>query len=458
MRLLRANEMTSTSSEIGHREEASSYFMRFVFHKLAIGGLLLVYFLILSVLYEKYISPIFGYRGFTIDRSPYKFGLSLIIIMLASTAISVNKKPSSMILYFYVIFMLIPQMSFAYNSNGYTQVVLYSTFAFFILYAFSHAPMRWVHVKHVNFGKFEKYMYVFIFSVLCYTVYKLGFDHFSFGLDDVYIRREILEQRYDKILANSIGLCFVFIIFISVIKSKSTSIQVIIPILLGLVFFGLTGHKRFAVIPISCVIIYRLVSLDTKYAYYAIIGSILLTGMYYIIFDMEYINVMENYKALFFTMFFTRTLSIPAQLNDLYYDFFSQNGYLFWSYSKIGLGFFQYDFDWTPAQLIGRHMFTEGSANTGMIGSGYMNAGVAGVAIYAVVAGLTLAFVDKVAELRGNRALYTMLALPSFVIIFTTSDLPNVYFSQGFGVILLMMWVFRIGDEPSGKERHKSAR
>ncbi len=103
-------------------------------------------------------------------------------------------------------------------------------------------------------------------------------------------------------------------------------------------------------------------------------------------------------------------------------------------------------------------MFTEGSANTGMIGSGYMNAGAAGVAIYAVIAGLTLAFVDKVAELRGNRALYTMLALPSFVIIFTTSDLPNVYFSQGFGVILLMMWLFRIGDEPKGQEHRKSAK
>ncbi len=270
--------------------------MRFVFHKLAIGGLLLVYFLVLSVLYEKYISPIFGYRGFTIDRSPYKFGLSVIIIMLASTVISVNKKPSSMILYFYVIFMLIPQMSFAYNSNGYSQVVLYSTSAFFTLYAFSHAPMGWVNVKHIDFGKFEKYMYVFIFSILCYTVYKLGFDHFSFRIDDVYIRREILEQRYDKILANSIGLCLVFIIFISVIKSKSTSIQVVIPILLGLIFFGLTGHKRFAVIPISCVIIYRLVSLDPKYAYYAIIGSILLTGVYYILFDMEYINVLEITK------------------------------------------------------------------------------------------------------------------------------------------------------------------
>ncbi|MEM8647262.1 MAG: hypothetical protein AAGF86_13080, partial [Pseudomonadota bacterium] len=92
---------------------------------------------------------------------------------------------------------------------------------------------------------------------------------------------------------------------------------------------------------------------------------------------------------------------------------------------------------------------TTGSANTGLVGSGYMNAGTAGVVIYAAIAGLTLAFVDKIAEMRGNRALCTMLVLPSFVIIFTTSDLPNVYFTQGFGLILLMLWLFRIDDQPS---------
>ncbi len=81
-----------------------------------------------------------------------------------------------------------------------------------------------------------------------------------------------------------------------------------------------------------------------------------------------------------------------------------------------------------------------------------MNAGTAGVVLYAMIAGVTMAFVDRIAELRGNRALYTMLALPSFLIIFTSSDLPTVYFSQGFAVILLMMWLFQIDDQstPSG--------
>lgn len=450
--------MSLTTAEMSRREPQSSYFMRFVFHKVAIGTLLIAYFLVLSVLYEKYISPIYGYRGFTIDRSPYKFWLAIFSIVLVSVLLNVNKKPSSMILFFYVILMLVPQMSFGYNSNGYTQVMLYAAFGFFVLYAFSYMPMRFVQLKSLDFGRWEKYLYIYIGLVMCYTVYRLGYDFFSFRIDDIYIRREILEQRYDKLLSNAIGLCFVFIIFLSIIKSRTLSIQVVLPLLLGLIFFGLTGHKRFVLIPIFCVAIYRLVSLDPKYAFYAVILSILSIGAYYIIFTMEYVNVWQNYNALFFTIFFTRTLSIPAQLNDLYYDFFSQNGFLYWSYSKIGLGFFQYDFNWTPAQLIGRHMFTEGNANTGMIGSGYMNAGTFGVAVYATVAGLTLAFVDRISELRGNRTLYTMLALPSFVIIFTSSDLPNVYFSQGFGVILLMMWLFRFENMPTEKVAGRTVR
>ncbi len=116
--------MSSTTADLKHREDSSTYFMTFVFHKVAIGALLIVYFLVLSVLYEKYISPIYGYRGFTIDRSPYKFGLAIFTIIVVSLAFNVNNKASSMILFFYIILMLIPQLSFGYNSNGYSYVMI----------------------------------------------------------------------------------------------------------------------------------------------------------------------------------------------------------------------------------------------------------------------------------------------------------------------------------------------
>ncbi|MEM8686264.1 MAG: hypothetical protein AAGF81_02980 [Pseudomonadota bacterium] len=429
-------------------EGASSFFMGFVFNKFAIAALLSVYFLVLSVLYEKYISPIFGYRGFTIDRDVHKLGIALITIIVVSLFITVNKKPSSMIMFFYVILLLVPQLSFTYNSGGYIEVVVLAVIAYFVMYFCARIPVYVPNLRNVKFSTYEKVIYAFVFTVLVYAVYTLGYDHFSFKISDVYVRRALLEERYDKFLSGSIGLGFIFIVFLSIINISKNSLQVFIPLALGIIFFGLTGHKKFAILPIACVAIYKVVAQESKFGFYAVILAFIALGMYYIVRTIEYTNVMQNYEALFFTMFFARVLSIPAQLNDFYYDFFSKNGFLFWSYSKIGLGMFQYDFNWTPAQLVGRHMFTTGSANTGLVGSGYMNAGSAGVVIYAVIAGLTLAFVDKIAEMRGTRALCTMLVLPSFVIIFTTSDLPNVYFSQGFGLILLMLWLFRIDDQP----------
>ena len=440
--------MTATNASLAHREETSSFFMTFVFHKLVIGALLIFYFLILSVLYEMYISPIFGYRGFTIDRNPYVFWVSIVTIGFVSAVFRVSAKPSSMILYFYVLFMLIPQLSYTYNSNGHPYVATLSGMVFFILYFSAKMPMEIVGIREISFEKFEKLIYLFLIFVVGYAFYRLGYDQFGLKIDEVYKRREILELRYDRVLSISIGLSFILIVFLSIVKSAEFSLKIFIPLAIGLLLFGMTGHKKFALVPIACVIIYRMISLSPKYSFYFVTGSILLAALYYIFFGLEFVNVLENYKAMFFTMFFTRTLSIPAQLNDLYFDFFSNNGFLFWSYSKVGLGFFQYDFDWSPAQLVGFHMFTKGSANTGLIGSGYMNAGTVGVVIYAMIAGVTMAFVDRIAKLRGNRALYTMLALPSFLIIFTSSDLPNVYFSQGFGVILLMMWLFQIHGQP----------
>lgn len=450
--------MTATNASLGHHEETSSFFMTFVFHKLVIGALLISYFLILSVLYEMYISPIFGYRGFTIDRNPYVFWVSIVTIACVSAVFRVSGKPSSMILYFYVLFMLIPQLSYTYNSNGHPYVATMSGIVFFILYLSSKLPMEMVRTREISFEKFEKLIYLFLIFVVAYSFYRLGHDQFSLRIDEVYKRREILEQRYDRVLSISIGLSFIMIVFLSIVKSAELSLKIFIPLATGLLLFGMTGHKKFALVPIACVVIYRMISLSPKYSFYIVTGSILAAALYYIFFGLEFVNVLENYKAMFFTMFFTRTLSIPAQLNDLYFDFFSNNGFLFWSYSKVGLGFFQYDFDWSPAQLVGFHMFTKGSANTGIIGSGYMNAGTAGVVIYAIIAGMTMAFVDRIAKLRGNRALYTMLALPSFLIIFTSSDLPNVYFSQGFGVILLMMWVFQIDVQPKAQSGGQPAK
>ncbi len=443
--------MSANSPSISQPGGASSFFMGFVFNKFAIAALLSVYFLVLSVLYEKYISPIFGYRGFSIDRDVHKLGVAIITIISVSLFVPVNRKPSSMIMYFYVILLLVPQLTFTYNSGGHIEVVFLAVVAFFVMYGFARVPVYVPNVKNIKFAVYEKVIYAFVFTVLVYAVYTLGYDHFSFSISDVYVRRALLEERYDKFLSSTIGLSFIFIVFLSIVNVSRNSLQVIIPICLGVIFFGLTGHKKFAILPIACVAIYKLVALESKFGFYAITLAFIALGTYYIVRTMEYFNVLENYEALFFMMFFARVLSIPAQLNDFYYDFFSKNGFLLWSYSKIGLGMFQYDFDWTPAQLVGRHMFTTGNANTGLVGSGYMNAGTAGVVIYAAIAGLTLAFVDKIAKMRGNRALCTMLVLPSFVIIFTTSDLPNVYFSQGFGLILFMLWLFRIDDQ-SGQD------
>ena len=74
-------------------------------------------------------------------------------------------------------------------------------------------------------------------------------------------------------------------------------------------------------------------------------------------------------------------------LNHYYMLFADQFGFLNWSYSKVGLGLFEYSDTVSPTEAVGYYLTgnEQNSANTGMIGFGFLNAGHAGVAVYLAV-------------------------------------------------------------------------
>jgi len=104
-----------------------------------------------------------------------------------------------------------------------------------------------------------------------------------------------------------------------------------------------------------------------------------------------------------------RVFFLPAQLNFMYYDFFSRNEWVWFSNSKLTFGLADYPYDLPVTHLIGREYFDSESmgANTGWFGSGYMQAGFAGILLYAAVIAAVFRYVDECAPLSGKQALLT---------------------------------------------------
>ena len=152
------------------------------------------------------------------------------------------------------------------------------------------------------------------------------------------------------------------------------------------------------------------------------------------------------------TLGLRRIIFVPALLAFNYYDFFSQHSFVYWSHSKITLGLLPYKYELDIAHLIGLHYFGNPAtgANTGWIGSGYANAGTAGMVVYASIIGTVFLFLDAYTKFHDERILISIFIAPLLAIM-VSSDLPTAILTHGALIGLLLLTFFRTRRFPMGQ-------
>jgi hypothetical protein len=143
-----------------------------------------------------------------------------------------------------------------------------------------------------------------------------------------------------------------------------------------------------------------------------------------------------------------RVFFTPAHLNYMYYDFFSKNEWVLFSNSKLTLGLLDYPYPLDGSYMIGDAYFgnDQMSANTGWFGSGYMQAGFAGVLLYALIIGAVFKYIDECARRSGEQALITASVIVPVVVLVTSSDLPTAFVTHGLYINLLLIACFHNED------------
>lgn len=133
-----------------------------------------------------------------------------------------------------------------------------------------------------------------------------------------------------------------------------------------------------------------------------------------------------------------RVIFVPALLNFEYRDLIDSGPFVWWSDSKLSLGFFDYPYPASVPYLVGAQIgMPFAHANAGWIGSGYMHAGASGVLLYALLIGLLLAVLnDRLGTPRDRFG--AMAFFVSFLWIFMSSDPPAVMLTHGMllGIVL----------------------
>jgi hypothetical protein len=398
-------------------------------------ALIALYFA-LAKTYTEFLQPLYAYEHFKRHYVPTREVESLIVLSVAAAIMPTNfRRPSDLFMSFAVVLTLVPTaMMYTHAGLGLeTAVVTYVGLAVIFLAREVPIPFRvWPAQGIVTLTPLTCLSLLGVVT----AAYHLGFASFSLDLVDVYGRRAIADSKLTGISRYIVSFAEQGNLLATIMSFWCRRwVSLVVNVTAGFLFFGLIGNKGLfygIFFFVTLIIVMR-----SRFSLILIVSCFSAVAVSYYLFfmDLEHLT--------FGHLFEQRSLFLPVFLNDIYLHIF-HNMKLFWAGSKLSLGLVDDPLPVVPQNFVAYlwvHMPTT-SANTGFVGSGYMNAGLTGILIYAVVIGLCCGVIDKFARHRGTQSVAAVVCLPGFWAAVVSGDLPTVLFSGGWGLAILFSAVF----------------
>lgn len=442
-------------SERPHSIRWSYATKRAVFIKLAYAALILAMYCGLAQAYTNLWQPLFAYSDFVQSYIPQREIEALLVLSMAALLIPASyRRPSDVYMCIAVITALVPTaVMYVYGNTSATTA--YLTFAgLAIVYASRNVPVPIPNLGWI--GPFDATLPVTALAIggALLAAYIMGFDDFSFALFDVYSRRHIASEKITDyaVYAVSLGLTASSLAIILSLHTRNM-ITLIINLIVASLYFGLIGNKApFMTLPIiialnsalrrNNIILYMLFITCAIIAVLAVLAN-----------DLSFWYTENGELSTTFSFastFERRSLLLPVWVNDAYIKYFDTHDKLYWAYSRLSFGMVPQILPFDPPYTIGYFLDKNGMhANTGFVGTGYMNAGTFGVFLYAVLIGLCCRAIDFYASLRGTKVLSTLICLPGFTSAITSSEVPTELITHGWIVAILLVALSPPQKEPS---------
>jgi hypothetical protein len=145
---------------------------------------------------------------------------------------------------------------------------------------------------------------------------------------------------------------------------------------------------------------------------------------------------------LYGSLFIRRVFFVPSFLTFTYYEFFSNEQFIFWS-NSITSKFIEYPFDLYPAKLIGAYLGTDAHANNSFLSTGYMHAGIVGILFYSIIFSLILRLFDSI--VYNQKFIWISVAVVIIPIrsMISSADLPTALLTHGVFISLVLTVLYR---------------
>lgn len=406
----------------------------------------IILFIVLQLCFTSIIRHLYVFRKAAIsiellfEFSWLKFSLSTILIFLFGFIIMTNKMKgflyiqSSLIL----VFFIFPSAILFANVKNIDSRIFLSHILFLSIVLFIGKIKLKVFSRTFNIYQSKKILfYLIIVGLIPFLIlYTPHLNIKNLILEEIYETRELLSMQVNNFYTNYSYSWFnkvlipILLVFGLYFKDKI----LIIFCSLSLVFLFLCGaHKAVFIGLIMVLVLYKFDYLKkTNYFIKILLIISFVSFLLSIIFNND----------LFATITIRRALFLPALLDVLYFDFFDNN-FLLWSENFNGL-LKAYTYDYSHSYVIGERYFLdqEWGANNGIISEGFMNFGIYGVIINAIIVGFYFSFIN---QLNISSKFYGVFFLLFFSLI--SSSLPTVLLSHGGFVLLLLSFFILKGTD-----------
>lgn len=398
----------------------------------------IIFKIFLEISYVQFVSPVFAYAGFYYDLDYIKYIEGWLIFLLLLKLSPKKLLASSDYFLNFLLFSYLAPLIAYYGLTSSNREHLFLVLLSVGMVYFFRAGLA-IKVPYIKNGKLiaSILIYIGIFSVTAWMIYSGGLRYFNLDLTRVYdFGRDVGEVINEGVMGYlNVWATKVFgPILLAISLWRKKFFIAFIVFLLHLVWFGISSHKSVLFYPFLVTFLWiwfgrtRALSLVP----FAMTLAVFAALMAYLIFDDEFTA----------SMIIRRVYFVPAYLTFTYYDFFSQNDFVYWSNSILS-SFVSYPYDVNTALLIGEHLGTDASANNSFLSTGYMHAGVFGVIFYGVLVGFLFRLIDSL-SIGGVPSWVSVATLiVPIQALLVSADLPTSLLTHGIGMAIVLLFLLR---------------
>lgn len=429
--------MSELGMDLARQKQPNNRAINFVLSKSTLCAFLamVVYRTVLDLSYCFVISEVWAHARFELCFNNIKLIESYFLLFIVFALIpKSSKKLSNIVIWLLILLSYIPMLTlFALMDES--RAFIYAVTGFWV------AVFMLLHTPEVSFPplkqakKIRLSILLGLSMIVFLMIYKYLGLSFNLDLTKVYdIRSRYVELKipFAGYLFNWVAYIISPIFFALFLTKRKWSLVALI-VTLQLLLFSVTGMKTFLFALPFVLILMWVITRKNPLAWMAIglVGVILLgMGTYWLIDDI-WIS----------SLFTRRVLLLPAQLSFFYYDFFSDNGFIFLSEHRIFRTLLDYPYDVSPAHLIAEVYFNKPEMNavTGITGDAYMNFGFVGLILWAMLLAVILKFFDTFSKGKDIKVATAAIAMP--VVALINSALLTTLLTHGMLLALTLLYL-----------------